>query len=119
MKKHNFSAGPSILPESVMKKASEAVINFNDLNLSLLEISHRSKDFVAVMENAVSLVKELLNVPNGYSVLFLQGGASLGFYISAMNVMKKDGKGAYVDTGAWSSKAIKEAKKLGNVELVA
>ncbi len=118
-KVHNYSAGPCILPQEVLKKAAEAVINFNDLNLSILEISHRSKDFIAVMENAQNLVKELLNVPAGYSVLFLQGGASLGFYMSAINVMKKDGKGAYVDTGVWSVKAIKEAKKLGGVDVLA
>lgn len=119
MKKHNFSAGPCILPQEVLKKASEAVVNFNDLNLSLIEISHRSKDFVAVMENARSLVKELLNLPDGYSVLFLQGGASLEFLMTAYNLLKVDGKAAYLDTGAWSSKAIKEAKLLGDIEVVA
>jgi len=119
MKKHNFSAGPCILPQEVLQKASDAVVNFNGLNLSLIEISHRSKEFVAVMENARSLVKELLNLPEGYSVLFLQGGASLEFLMSAYNLMKVDGKAAYFDTGAWSSKAIKEAKQLGNVEVVA
>jgi len=118
-KVHNYSAGPCILPQEVIKQASEAVINFNNLNLSILEISHRSKDFIEVMDNAVALVKELLNVPSGYSVLFLQGGASLGFYMSAINVMKKDGKGAYIDTGVWSAKAIKEAKKLGAVDVIA
>lgn len=119
MKKHNFSAGPCILPQEVLKKASEAILNFNNLNLSLIEISHRSKDFVEVMENARSLVKELLNLPDGYSVLFLQGGASLEFLMSAYNLLKVDGKAAYLDTGTWSSKAIKEAKKLGNIEIIA
>ncbi|MDX1828001.1 MAG: 3-phosphoserine/phosphohydroxythreonine transaminase [Lutibacter sp.] len=119
MKKHNFSAGPCILPQEVLKKASDAILNFNNLNLSLIEISHRSKDFVEVMENARSLVKELLNLPEGYSVLFLQGGASLEFLMSAYNLLKVDGKAAYLDTGTWSSKAIKEAKKLGEIELVA
>ncbi len=118
-KVHNYSAGPCILPQEVLKQASEAVINFNNLNLSLLEISHRSKDFVEVMSNAQQLVKELLNVPDGYSILFLQGGASLGFYISAINGMKVNGTGAYLDTGTWSNKAIKEAKKLGNINVVA
>lgn len=118
-KVHNYSAGPCILPQEVLKQASEAVINFNNLNLSLLEISHRSKDFIEVMSNAQELVKELLNVPDGYSILFLQGGASLGFYISAINGMKSNGTGAYIDTGTWSSKAIKEAKKLGNVNVIA
>jgi phosphoserine aminotransferase len=119
MKKHNFSAGPCILPQEVLKKASDAILNFNNLNLSLIEISHRSKDFVEVMENARNLVKELLNLPEGYSVLFLQGGASLEFLMSAYNLLKIDGKAAYLDTGTWSSKAIKEAKKLGDIEIVA
>jgi len=118
MKKHNFSAGPCILPQEVLKKASEAVVNFNGLNLSLIEISHRSKDFVEVMETARSLVKELLELPKGYSVLFLQGGASLEFLMSAYNLMKVDGKAAYLDTGAWSSKAIKEAQGLGDVTIM-
>ncbi|MGV6846266.1 MAG: 3-phosphoserine/phosphohydroxythreonine transaminase [Lutibacter sp.] len=119
MKKHNFSAGPCILPQEVLKQASNAILNFNDLNLSLIEISHRSKDFVAVMEKAQSLVTELMELPEGYSVLFLQGGASLEFLMTAFNLMKKDGKAAYLDTGTWSSKAIKEAKKLGDIEMVA
>lgn len=118
MKKHNFSAGPCILPQEVLKKASEAVVNFNGLDLSLIEISHRSKDFIAVMETACSLVKELLELPKGYSVLFLQGGASLEFLMSAYNLMKVDGKAAYLDTGAWSSKAIKEAQDLGDVTIM-
>lgn len=120
MKMHNFSAGPCILPQSVLKKASEAVLNFNDLNLSLIEISHRSTDFVAVMEKARQLVLELLGLENkGYSAVFLQGGASLEFYMSAINLLPLNGKGAYLDTGAWSAKAIKEAKLLGNIEVIA
>ncbi len=119
-KVHNFSAGPCILPQEVLQQAAQAVINFNDLNLSLIEISHRSKDFVEVMENARNLVKELLGVPDGYQVLFLQGGASLGFYMSALNFMKQDnGKAAYINTGAWASKAVKEAKHLGEVQVIA
>ena len=119
MEKHNFSAGPCILPQEVLKTASEAVLNFNNLNLSLIEISHRSKDFVAVMDNAVALVKELLEVPVGYSVLFLQGGASTQFLMSAMNLLKTNGKAAYLNTGTWSDKAIKEAKKFGEVDVLA
>ena len=118
-KVHNFSAGPSILNQDVLKKASEAVANFNNLNLSILEISHRSKDFVAVMDNAVDLVKELLEVPEGYSVLFLQGGASTGFLKTILNFMKENGNGAYLNTGAWSKKALKEADKLGSMTIVA
>jgi len=119
MKKHNFSAGPCILPQDVLKKASEAVVNFNGINLSLIEISHRSKEFVEVMENARNLVKELLNVPEGYSVLFLQGGASLEFLMAPYNLLKIGGIAAYIDTGAWSAKALKEAKLLGEIDVVA
>ena len=118
MKKHNFSAGPCILPQEVLKQAADAVVNFNNLDLSLIEISHRSKDFVAVMENARSLVKELLNLPEGYSVLFLQGGASLEFLMTPYNLLKEGGKAAYLDTGAWAAKALKEAKLLGDVEVI-
>ncbi|MEE9350310.1 MAG: 3-phosphoserine/phosphohydroxythreonine transaminase [Flavobacteriaceae bacterium] len=120
MKKHNFSAGPCILPQSVLKKASEAVTNFNGLNLSLIEISHRSKDFVEVMEKARSLVLELLNLDGkGYSVLFLQGGASLEFLLTPYNLMKINGKADYLDTGTWSTKAIKEVAHLGTANVVA
>ena len=118
-KVHNFSAGPCILPQEVFKKAAEAVINFNGLNLSLLEISHRSKDFVEVMERTRGLVKEILNVPEGYEVIFLGGGASLGFLISAMNFMKEGGTGAYIITGTWAKKAFREAEKIGNAVVAA
>lgn len=114
MKKHNFSAGPCILPDEVLKKASEAILNFNDDNLSLLEISHRSKPFIAVLEKAKSLVLELLNLENkGYSVLFLQGGASTQFLMTAHNLLRK--KAAYLNTGTWADKAIKEAKLFGEL----
>ncbi len=120
MKKHNFSAGPCILPQEVLQKASEAVINFNNEDLSLLEVSHRSKGVIAVMEKARNLVLELLDLEGkGYSVLFLQGGASLEFLMTPYNLMKQNGKAAYLDTGAWSSKAIKEAKLFGDVTVVA
>jgi len=118
-KMHNYSAGPCILPQEVLKKAGEAIINFNGLNLSLLEISHRSKDYVEVMNKARSLVKEVLNVPDGYQIVYLGGGASLGFLISAMNFLKVGGKGAYINTGTWASKAIKEAQLIGDVEVIA
>ena len=118
-KVHNYSAGPCILPEEVMKKAAEACVEYNGTGLSILEMSHRSSHFVAVMEKAQALVKEVLGVPDGYQVLFLQGGASLGFYISALNFMKEGGKGAYLNTGTWSKSAIKEAKKIGKVDVVA
>ena len=118
MKKHNFSAGPCILPQSVMQKASEAIINFNKLNLSLIEISHRSKDFVEVMENARSLSLELLGLQGkGYKALFLHGGASMEFLMVAFNLLEK--KSAYLNTGTWSDKAINEAKLLGDIVEVA
>ena len=117
MKKHNFSAGPCILPEDVLKKASEAVLNFNGDNLSLLEISHRSKPFVDVMEKARSLALELLGLKNkGYKALFLQGGASLEFLMVAYNLLQK--KAAYLNTGTWADNAIKEAKAFGEVLVV-
>ena len=118
MKKHNFSAGPCILPQSVMQKASEAIINFNNLNLSLIEISHRSKDFVDVMENARNISLELLGLEGkGYKSLFLQGGASMEFLMVAFNLLEK--KAAYLNTGTWANKAIKEAKLLGDLVEVA
>ncbi|MCX2719502.1 3-phosphoserine/phosphohydroxythreonine transaminase [Lentiprolixibacter aurantiacus] len=118
MKKHNFSAGPCILPKEVMKRASEAVLDFDGLGLSLIEISHRSKEFVAVMEEARALSLELLGLEDqGYQALFLQGGASLEFLMVAYNLLDK--RAGYVNTGTWSSKAIKEAKLLGEVVEVA
>ena len=111
MKKHNFSAGPSILPQEVLQKASEAVLNLNNENLSLLEISHRSKSFVDIMENARSLVLELLGLEGqGFKVLFLQGGASTQFLMVALNLLEK--RAGYLNTGTWSKKAIKEAKMI-------
>jgi phosphoserine aminotransferase len=110
-KKHNFGAGPCILPQEVFQQASQAVLDFN--GLSILEISHRSPDFVEVMDEARDLVRKALNVPDGYTVLFLQGGASLGFLISAMNMSGANKKAAYVNTGAWSKKAVKEGKNAG------
>jgi phosphoserine aminotransferase len=118
MNKHNFSAGPCILPQSVLEKAADAVLNFNNSNLSLIEISHRSKDFVAVMETARNLALEHLGLQNkGYQALFLQGGASLQFLMVAYNLLEK--KAAYLNTGTWSNNAIKEAKFLGEVVEVA
>ncbi len=118
MMKHNFSAGPCILPQEVLQKASEAVLNFNNDNLSLIEISHRSKPFVDVMEHARQLALETLGLENkGYTSLFLQGGASLQFLMVAYNLLEK--KGAYLNTGTWASKAIEEAKLFGEVVEVA
>ena len=115
MKKHNFSAGPSILPREVIENTAQAVLDFN--GLSILEISHRSKDFQAVLDEAVALFKELLNIPEGYSVLFVGGGASMQFCMVPYNLLEK--KAAYLNTGTWANKAQKEAKLFGEVVEVA
>ncbi len=117
MKKHNFYAGPSILSEYTIKNTAEAVLNFADTGLSILEVSHRSKEFSAVIEEAAQLVKELLDVPEGYHVLFLGGGASMQFCMVPFNLLKK--KAAYLETGTWAVNAIKEAKLFGEVDVVA
>ncbi len=117
MKKHNFYAGPSILPDVTLEKTAEAVMDFAGTGISIMSISHRSKEFVAVMEEAQQLFKELLNIPDGYSVLFLGGGASTQFAMIPYNLLSK--KAAYLNTGAWSKKAIKEAKLFGDVDVVA
>jgi len=117
--KHNFGAGPCILPQEVFKEASQAIIDFNNSGLSILEISHRSKAFEGVIEEAEALVRELLSVPAGYSVLFLQGGASQQFAMVPMNLLPQAGKAAYLDSGTWASKAYKEAQKFGTIEVVA
>ncbi|MCH9661122.1 MAG: 3-phosphoserine/phosphohydroxythreonine transaminase [Bacteroidetes bacterium] len=118
MKKHNFSAGPCILPQEVLQQAAAAVTNFNGLDLSLIEISHRSKDFVEVMETARSLALEHLGLTGkGYQALFLLGGASMEFLMVAYNLLQQ--KAAYLNTGTWSSKAIKEAKLFGSLVEVA
>lgn len=114
MKKHNYSAGPCILPQEVFQQASQAVLDFNQSGLSILEISHRSKDFVAVMEEARQLALELLGLENkGYKALFLQGGASMQFLMVPYNLLQN--KAAYLNTGTWSTKAIKEGKFFGEV----
>jgi phosphoserine aminotransferase len=119
MRKHNFSAGPCILPKEVLQKASEAVLNFDGLDLSLIEISHRSKSFVHVMERARNLALELLGLENkGYTALFLQGGASIEFLMVPYNLKKLQGSSAYLNTGTWANKAIKEAKQFGDVHVV-
>ncbi len=117
MKKHNFSAGPCILPQEVFQKASESVKDLDGIGLSILEISHRSKEFINIMESAKSLALEQLGLDNSYEALFLQGGASLQFLMVAYNLLER--KAGYLDTGTWSSKAIKEAKLFGEVEVLA
>jgi phosphoserine aminotransferase len=117
MKKHNFYAGPSILTEFTKQKTAEAALNFAGTGLSVMEVSHRSKEFVAVMDEACLLIKELLEVPDSHEVLFLQGGASMQFAMVPFNLMKT--KAAYANTGVWAAKAIKEAKLFGEVVEVA
>jgi len=117
MKKVNFSAGPSILPQQTIEETAKAILDFNGSTLSLMEVSHRGKDFIAVMDEAIDLFKELLNIPQGYSVVFLGGGASLQFCMVPFNLLEK--KAAYLNTGTWASKAMKEAKLFGEVVEVA
>lgn len=117
MKKHNFYAGPSILSEYTIKNTAAAISDFAGTGLSVLEVSHRSKEFQAVMDEATALVKELLDVPEGYSVLFLGGGASLQFCMVPFNLLAR--KAAYLETGTWASNAIKEARLFGEVDVVA
>ncbi len=118
-RKHNFGAGPGVLPVQVLEEAAKAVLDFNGAGMSLLEMSHRGKEFIAVMDEAIALVKEILNVPAGYSVLFLQGGASTQFAMIPYNLLPAGGKAAYVNTGVWAKKAIKEAKAFGEVNVLA
>ncbi|MCC7301982.1 MAG: 3-phosphoserine/phosphohydroxythreonine transaminase [Bacteroidia bacterium] len=118
-KVHNFSAGPGILPAEVLKQAAEACLNFDHLRLSLLEISHRSKNYEKVMDEARQLVKELLLLDDNYEVLFLGGGASMQFAMVPYNLLRTDGTAGYLNTGVWAGKAIKEAKLIGNVKVLA
>jgi len=117
--KHNFGAGPGILPHEVLKQAAAGVIDFNGTGLSILEISHRAPEFEAVLNEAVKLVKELFEVPEGYSVLFLQGGASTQFALAPYNLLPEGGKAAYLESGVWANKAIKEVKFFGEAVVVA
>lgn len=115
---YNFNAGPSILPKTVLQQASEAVINFNNSGLSILEIGHRTPLFESVMEEAISLVKELMNLDSDHEVLFLHGGATVQFMQVPMNLLDKNQTASYADTGVWSTKGIKEARLFGNVDVV-
>ncbi|MBL8011052.1 MAG: 3-phosphoserine/phosphohydroxythreonine transaminase [Flavobacteriales bacterium] len=118
-KVHNYSAGPCILPREVFEQAAQAVLDFEGSGLSILEISHRSKPFEAVMAKAQALVKELLGAPDHYQVVFLGGGASLGFHMVPLNYMKVGGRSAYLNTGEWATRAIKESKLIGDTVVVA
>lgn len=117
MKKYNFSAGPSILPKQTIEETAKAILDFDGTSFSLMEVSHRSKGFQAVMDETIELFKELLDIPAGYSVIFLGGGASLQFCMVPFNLLEK--KAAYLNTGTWASKALKEAKLFGEVVEVA
>ena len=119
MKKHNFSAGPAILPAPVIKEAARAVANYNGIGLSLLELSHRGPEFTAVIEEANALMKEIIGLPEGYQVLWLTGGASTQFYQVPFNLLNEGETAAYLDTGTWANKAIKEAKAFGKIDVVA
>lgn len=113
----NFSPGPAVLPYEVLEQASRDIVNFQDLGMSLIEVSHRSKQFIAVMDEAEALLRELMGIPGNYKVLFLQGGASSQFFMVPMNLLGPGKKATYLNTGTWSKKAIKEAKLFGEVEV--
>jgi len=110
-KKYNFYAGPAILPYEVMKKAQEELLDFNGIGLSVMEISHRSKDFIKILEAAEAKIRSLMNIPDDYAVMFIQGGATLQFDMIPMNFLK-GGKADYVNTGSWAKKAIEEAGRI-------
>ena len=113
---HNFSAGPAILPQEVIQNCADAILNFAGTNLSLIEVSHRSKEYVAVMDEARSLVKKIMKLDDSYEVVYLQGGASTQFLMTVMNLLET--KAAYTNTGTWAKKAIKEAKAFGTVDVL-
>jgi phosphoserine aminotransferase len=119
MKVHNFSAGPAILPAAVLKEAAKAVTNFNNTGLSLLEMSHRGPQFEPILEEANALISELIGLPSNYKVLWLTGGASSQFFMAPMNLLNENETAAYVNSGVWADKAIKEAKHFGNINVLA
>ncbi len=119
MKKHNFSAGPAILPATVIKEAAKAVANYEGIGLSLLELSHRGSEFTAILEEANALMKEIAELPDGYHTLWLSGGASTQFFMAPMNLLNDDETAAYTDTGVWANKAIEEAKHFGAIQVLA
>ncbi len=119
MKKHNFSAGPAVLPATVLKEASKAALNYQGIGLSLLELSHRGPEFMAVLNEANALMKEIIGLPEGYHTLWLTGGASTQFFMAPMNLLPEGAKAAYVNTGTWATNAIKEAKPFGQIDVLA
>jgi len=116
---YNFSPGPAMLPEQVLAKAASEMLDYKGLGMSVMELSHRSVWFSEIMDDAQRLLRELMHIPDNYRILFLQGGATMQFLMAPMNLMNESKKMDYVNTGAWSKKAIAEAKKLGDVKVVA
>jgi phosphoserine aminotransferase len=114
---YNFSPGPATLPYSVLQEAAADIVNFNDKGIGLIELSHRSKEFIAVADETETLIRELMEIPTNYKVLFLQGGASSQFFMVPMNLLSKEQTATYINTGTWSKKAIKEARLFGNVDV--
>jgi len=119
MRAYNFSAGPAILPEEVLKEAAAELLDYNGTGMSIMEMSHRGKDYSAVHEECIANLKELLNIPEGYSVLFMTGGASSQFALIPMNLLGTDQVADYTNSGSWAAKAIKEAQMLGNINIAA
>jgi phosphoserine aminotransferase len=116
---YNFSAGPSMLPEPVLKKAAQEMLNYQGSGMSVMEMSHRSKTYMSIIENAEALLRKLMHIPDNYTVLFLQGGASQQFAMIPMNLMSKNKKADYIHTGNWSKKAMAEAKLYGKINIAA
>jgi phosphoserine aminotransferase len=114
---YNFSAGPATLPYEVLVQAAKDIVNFNEKGIGLIEMSHRSKEFISVADECESLLRELMNIPDNYKVLFLQGGASTQFAMVPMNLLQPGKSATYLNTGTWSKKAIKEAKLFGNIDV--
>ncbi|MCB0508695.1 MAG: 3-phosphoserine/phosphohydroxythreonine transaminase [Chitinophagales bacterium] len=119
MKKHNFGAGPSILPQEVFEQSAQACLEYNGIGLSILEISHRSKEFTDVLDESISLIKELLNVPDDYSILFLQGGANMQFNMVPYNILNEDETANFVETGVWATRAEAESRLYGKTKIIA
>lgn len=119
MKKHNFGAGPSILPQEVFEQSAQACLDYNGIGLSLLEISHRSKEFMAILEESISLIRELLGVPEDYSILFLQGGANMQFNMIPYNILNEEETANFVETDIWSTRAEEETRLYGKTRIVA
>ena len=119
MKKHNFGAGPSILPQEVFEQSAQACLDYNGIGLSLLEISHRSKEFTAILDESLSLIKDLLNVPEDYTILFLQGGANMQFNMVPYNILNDDETADFVETDIWSTKAEEETRLYGKTKIIA